>query len=135
MIVVLNKEKPIQKFSVPEFEKNIEFGVPKVSSNYEWKIIETPNFLVGICGNIYLDKEKVTIYFSNPKENNVWLKLRMLDENGEIYGETGILKPDEYVESIYIKKAIDNLSFKVMAYEPETYYSQGSIIINSNIVK
>lgn len=135
--VIFNNINNSKKFEPPRFEENKSYGIPKVANEYQWGIIDANNFLVGMCGNVYLE-EKTVIYFTNPTENSVWLKLRLLDEKGNIHGETGLIKPGEYVEFVYLdnkKQPNGKISFKIMAYEPETYYSQGSIIVNPQILQ
>ena len=68
----------------------------------------------------------------------MWLKLRVLDQQNRIIGETGLIKPNEYVKTIKFDAAIPSdakVKLKVMAYQPETYYSEGSIVLNTRIAK
>ena len=73
-------------------------------------------------------------YFTNPVENDVWMKLRILDSNEKIIAETGLIRPGEYVQSILfttIPEDGNSVKLKVMAYEPNTYYSAGCVILNT----
>ena len=49
-----------------------------------------------------MDSSSATVYFTNAQENHVYLKLRVLDENDRILGETGLLKPGEYVKDVQL---------------------------------
>ena len=78
------------------------------------------------------------VYFTNSSEQEIWLKLRVLDENSNILGETGLIKPGEYVKSVSIDADIPDgtaIKLKIMAYEPETYYSAGAVTLNTQIRK
>ena len=50
----------------------------------------------------------------------------------KVLGETGLIRPGEYVQSIkydQLPGQDTNIVLKVMAYEPETYHSAGSFFI------
>ena len=60
----------------------------------------------------------------------------MLDANGNTLGETGLIRPGEYVQSVVfetIPEVGDSIGLKLMAYEPETYYSAGSATLNTTV--
>ena len=49
-------------------------------------------------------------------------------------GETGLIKPGEYVRSVVFSKvplAGVEISLRVMSYEPETYYSKGEVTLQT----
>ena len=95
-------------------------------------------FKCSICGNVIASGGVADVYFTNSSEQEIWLKLRVLDEDGNIIGETGLVKPGEYVKSVSIDKDISDgssIKLKIMAYEPETYYSAGAVTLNTKIGK
>jgi hypothetical protein len=52
-----------------------------------------------------------------------------LSEDGTVLGSTGILKPDQYVKTIKLSSVpeeTETITLKILSYEPETYYSEGS---------
>ena len=76
------------------------------------------------------------MYLTNDEGNKVWLKLRILDEEDNILAETGLLKPNEYVKTVTfdkIPKSGANIKLKIMAYEPDTYYSAGAVTLNTTV--
>ncbi len=139
MIVALNNTKPEEpKFIPPEFDKSAISGDINVPKELGWSELyqDGMNFKVGICGNLIAKNDEAEVYFYNNENNNVWLKLRVLDETNNIIGETGLIKPSEYIQSIKFNSKINNgdkIKLKIMAYEPETYYSEGSIVLNTTI--
>lgn len=89
-----------------------------------------------VCGNVMTEGNEAVVYLTNPAENEVWMKLRVLDENGNVLGETGLIKPGEYVKSVALNTLPDagtKISLKIMGYEPETYRSAGSVTLNTAI--
>ena len=118
------------KFTPPPFEANAQKGVPEVPADLSWGVVDAKAFRAGICKNIVPDADgQAAVYLTNPADSGVWLKLRMLDEAGNILGETGRRRPNEYVTHIQLTAPIPNntiLLCKLMAYEPATYHSAGA---------
>lgn len=141
IIVFCNSSKKKLSFFRPPFESNAIEGMPDVNEDLSWSEIyqDGMNFKVGICGSIILnEKDQADIYLYNNETNNVWLKLRILNDVGDILGETGLIKPGEYIKSVSFFEEIKNgqiVKLKIMAYQPNTYYSEGSIVLNTNIQK
>ncbi len=138
LATISNAPKKEAEFIPPNFEAEAIQGIPEPPQELGWSELyqDGMNYRVGICGNIVAYENVSDIYFSNSADNNVWLKLRVLDENNNIIGETGLLKPNEYVKSVKLDANVQNgqkIKLKIMSYEPETYYSQGSAVLNTNI--
>ena len=77
-----------------------------------------------------MEGSNAAVYLTNPAENEVWLKLRVLDENGNILGETGLIRPGEYVKDVALTENLTagtKIKLKIMGYEPETYFSAGTV--------
>lgn len=77
---------------------------------------------------IPIKDQKAYIYFANHAPNTTWMKIRFFNSNGELIGESGLIKPNEYLEFVTLNQKTTNASItvKVMCYEPETYHSKGS---------
>lgn len=139
MVFALNENKRINsEFIPPSFESNVYIGMPEVSEELGWSQIfqDGMPYKVGLCGNIVVKDNKADIYFTNISENNVWMKLRIFNSNDEIIAETGLIKQGQYIKSINFNTNIndgDKIKIKVMAYEPDTYYSAGSIVLNTYV--
>lgn len=90
-------------------------------------------YAVYLCGGILINEQnQADIWFYNIPENEVWLKLRIMDEQGEILAETGLIKPGEYLQTIEFSRAVaddEPLTVKIMSYEPETYLSAGAVTL------
>ncbi len=127
-------------FTPPPFESEAVAGVPCVPDELGYGDFGQDGmaYRFFVCGNVIAAGGEATVYFTNPAENSVWLKLRVLDKNGEILGETGLLKPGEYVESVAISgnpKVGAEITLKVMGYEPETYHSAGAVSLRTKIAE
>lgn len=127
-------------FTPPSFEPEAVEGEPEVPEELGYSPLDIPGaFQAALCGKVVEQDGKADVWFTNSGENTVWLKLRMLDKEGNILGETGLLKPGEYVQSIDLSQSITALydgmeiQLKVMAYEPDTYHSAGAVILNTTL--
>lgn len=123
-------------FTPPPFDENAVQGTPDVPENLGWNEVDAQVYKTSICGVVAVEDGKADVWFTNPESNTVWLKLRVLDAEGNTLGETGLIRPGEYVQSIVfetIPEAGDSIGLKLMAYEPETYYSAGSATLNTTV--
>lgn len=125
-------------FLAPEFDPNAQVGVPNVTESMGWaELSVSEGYNVHVCGILNADASgKLPVYFSSDADNRVWVKLRVIDSQNVIIGESGILKPGEYVESIQLLESAKSgaVTLQVMGYEPETYYSAGTVGLTTNLV-
>ena len=94
------------------------------------------NFSAHICGKVTLNESEANVFFTNDDGNKVWLKLRILDQEDNILAETGLLKPNEYIRAVTFYTVPENgatIKIKIMAYEPDTYYSAGTVTLNTTV--
>ena len=138
MIVAFSIPKDAERgeFTPPAFAQNAKSGVPEVPSELGWFTpqAEGLHLKVSVCGEVIISDGKADIYFTNHAENTDWMKVRVLDNDGNILAETGIIKPGEYIKTIEFNTVPANgqeIVYKIMAYEPETYYSAGSITLST----
>lgn len=135
MLAVLSTPKEeTGAFIPPEFEGTAQIGTPNVSKDLGWNELDAQAFRVSVCGKFVVNGNTADIWLTNPKENTIWLKLRVLDTDGNILGETGLLKPNEYVQSVTldtIPKEGTPIVLKLMTYQPNTYYSEGTVTLNT----
>ncbi len=139
MVVTLafsNGEPETVTFTPPTFDENAVQGTPNVPENLGWSEVDAQVYKASICGILTVEDGRADVWFTNPENNTVWLKLRLLDANGDTLGETGLIRPGEYVQSVVfetIPEVGDSIGLKLMAYEPETYYSAGSVTLNTTV--
>ena len=131
MIYALATPKTVMgQFVPPPFEAAALTGTPQVPDGLGWQELDAKAYKVGLCGKLIPDGQAVDVWFTNPESNTIWMKLRLLDSKGNLLGETGLIRPGEYVRSVSLSTVPSTgsaLVMKVMAYEPETYTSAGVV--------
>lgn len=125
-------------FVPPAFEEAVIEGTPDVPEGlgYSAPFQDGMAYRFAVCGNVTMEGNRALVYLTNPGENHVWIKLRVLDGSGEVLGETGLLKPGQYVQSVELNAALTPgtpVRLKIMGYEPEIYTSAGSVVLNTQI--
>lgn len=140
MIVALciPKDPEMGEFVPPAFESAAVMGTPDVPEDlgYSSPYQDGMAYRFSICGNVKMDGSKATVYLTNNAENEVYLKVRVLDAEGNILGETGLIKPGEYVKDVELKETLaagTSIKLKIMSYDPETYMSMGSAVMNTTV--
>lgn len=146
--VILNREEPVVKapFVAPEFDSEAIEGLPDITDPesekyredygkpYPEEYQERLTFSTLLCGKVTIVDGKADVYFTNPEENTLWMKLRVFDANNNVIAETGLIKPNEYIKTITFDTIPENgteIKMKIMTYEPDTYYSGGSVSLNT----
>ena len=140
MIVALLAPKEAERgeFVPPAFDSSAVTGIPEVPEGlgYSAPFQEGMAYRFAVCGNVTMDGRQALVYFTNPAENETWTKLRIYDESGNVLGETGLIKPGEYVQYVELNKELapgTPIKLKIMGYEPDTYLSAGSVVLNTQI--
>lgn len=124
------------EFTTPPFDSSTVVGTPTVPDGLGWQELDAQAYKVGICGKFIPNRNTADVWLTNPAKNTVWLKVRVLDEKDNTLGETGLIKPGEYVQSVEldtVPKAGTPIVLKIMAYQPDTYYSEGAVSLNTTI--
>ncbi len=136
IVVLLNPKSSTGEFVPPEFDVSAQIGTPDVPDNLGWQELDAKAYKVSVCGKVIPNGKEADVWLTNPQSNTVWLKLRVLDENENILGETGIVKNGEFVQSVTfdsVPKKGKKIVLKIMAYQPDTYYSEGAITLDTTI--
>lgn len=140
LAVTGNREGGTRGFTPPPFEEEAVSGEPEVPEGLGYSPLDIPGaYRVSLCGKVVEEDGRGDVWLTNHAENTVWMKVRVLDSQGNILGETGLLKPREYVQSVDLTGADVSLEdgmelqLKIMAYEPDTYHSAGSVVLNTTL--
>lgn len=123
-------------FTPPPFAENAAQGTPDVPNALGWGELDAQVYKASLCGVFQPKEEVVDIWLTNPASNRVWMKLRVLDVEGNILGETGLIRPGEYLQSIRLDSVPPSgtaIQLKIMAYEPNTYHSAGAVSLNTTV--
>lgn len=134
------KEPPRGEYVKPAFDSTAVQGLPEVDASLGYFELyqEGMAYHVALCGKPTVDANKLTVYFTNSESNEKYLKLRVLDTNGNTLGETGVLRPGEYVQTVTLSKKVSpdtSLRLKVLGFEPEDYTSAGSVVLNVKVAR
>lgn len=131
-INIKNKET----FVKPEFDSNVLTEIPE-NINYQDSTIKIKeNYDIYINGLPKLENDDLVIDFISIDTNNIWIKIRVLNENEEVIAESGLVKPGEYLKSVKLNKQInktDQVIYMIIGYEIDTYLSAGTIKLNTRI--
>ena len=133
-VALASPRQEIGTFTPPPFAAAAQEGAPQVPEDLGWSILDARVYRVGICGEVRVAQWAADLWLTNPQDNTVWLKLRVLDEKGNVLAETGLIRPGEYLQTVEfaaVPAPGDKLQLKIMAYEPETYFSAGSVVLNT----
>ena len=128
--------KQKESFVKPEFDTNVLNEVPE---NIEYKnstLNIAENYDIYINGLPTIENNKLIVDFISMKENNVWIKIRVLNNKEKVIAESGLVKPGEYLKSITLKKRISNeekITYMIIGYEIDTYMSAGTVKLNTRI--
>lgn len=137
MIVALLKgPRQIVLFTPPPFEATAVAGLPELTEEDGYKPIDANVYKFSICGELYLTESHTDIWLTNDKENSVWLKAVLKDEADNVLGETGLIRPGEYVRALNLTSVpTDSCDVKliIMGYEPDTYYSMGNVSLYTRL--
>ena len=121
-------------FTPPPFEASAKVGTPEVPEGMGYSEFDAKLFKASICGEVEVVDGSADIYLTNPETHYAWIKVRVMDEKGNILGETGLIKPGEYVKTVAFTTVPEigaKIVLKIMAYEPNTYHSAGSASLNT----
>lgn len=138
MALCMPKNTSNGEFVPPAMESAAVSGIPDVPAELGYTELyqEGMAYRVSVCGVPSVEGQSLTVFFTNTEGNEKYLKLRVVDEQGSILGETGLLQPGEYVECVKLKKTLSSgtaIKLKIMGYEPADYSSAGSVLLNVTI--
>ena len=123
--------------SPPEFEADAQQGLPAPDESLGFSSVTAPaGFSVGLCGAMYQQQDgSLIIYLTNPETNDVNIRCQIKNEDGDLLYESGVLKPNEYLERLYPVTKLKNEALEIQVliygYEPDTWYSKGAIILEN----
>ena len=129
MLLALTRGGRQEAFSPPPFDPAAQTGTPKVPEDAGYGQLDAKAFQFSAAGELTVRDGSIDVWLTDPAENQVWLKVRVLDEQGGILGESGLIRSGQYVRAVKldtVPRQTAAVTLKVMVYEPETYYSAGA---------
>lgn len=119
----------------PDFEEAAVVGAPQVDERYGYSTLQVAEgYDVMLCGVPANDGQTVELNLTNPSSNTVWFRAEVLDDEGDVIAETGVLRQGEYLPSVTLAEPLAEretaVTVRVVAYEPDTWQSRGNVNLN-----
>lgn len=142
MIVILSLTgKPqMGEFQKPSFDANAVVGTVPLTEEeqllygYDVRVPQGAIYRTGMCGVVTVKDGKATVWLCNPDTNTVNLKVRLTNGAGEVVGESGLVRPGEYLRDVTLTKEVaanDQITMRIMSYNIENYQSEGAFVMNT----
>ena len=125
-------------FTHPDFDPAALTGTPEVDGRYGYSSLTVAEgYVVALCGVPANDSRTVELFFTNPPDNQVWLRAELLDQEGVLLASTGVLRQGEYLPSLVLDRPLTAretpVTLRVVAYEPDTWRSRGNVKLNMTL--
>lgn len=120
-------------FTPPAFDSSAVDGMPEetaVAGLPYGTLTLTQDIAVSLISQMSVNPDgQVDVWFTSHKDNTAWVRLRLMDAEGSTLGQTDLLRPGQYVQSITLGTIPEQsgvAQVKILTYEPDTYYSLGT---------
>jgi hypothetical protein len=123
-------------FVPPPFDSTAVEGMPPVTEGFVTMKNDAKGSIVwGMNSTVTCKDLAAEIYFTSKDTNRAWLLVKLYGEDGALLGESGLICPGEYVKSIALSSPPHGATVTAVIYfyEPDTYYSLGSVNVNANL--
>lgn len=113
-------------FRAPKHEAAALAGEPAASDSYQ-TLPAKEGYVIGIDTMPAYRDGVLHLNVANEEGNTVWFLVRVYQDDRKI-AQTGILYPGEYIEGVKCEKKLiagETVMIQTVAYEPETYHSEG----------
>lgn len=129
MCTQINKQNEAVDFKAPPFETELERASASDLFLRSDSLIEAGDLKFFVEGPFVETDDSVKLTVWNSDESSTLIRVRVLDMEGKILGESGLIQPGELLKKIVLDQPIDKsgLILTIMGYEPDTYYSAGTI--------
>ena len=117
-------------YYIPEADANAEDGVPLQVELEELNPKEKVR--IGFHNPVYTLEDKVYVYLTNYKENEVTISAFLYDEDKNLYAESGMIKQEQYLPYLLPEKDLvqgKEYYINVAFYNMNDMTSEGSIWI------
>ncbi len=125
-----------KSFVPPKIDSSSKSGVPKDIEKYGYKQFKiSDDYNVAIAGKPKLHDKHLYIYFTSNDSSKYLFKVKIYKKDSLIT-ETGVIEPNHYIEKIKVGSKLnvgDEITYKIMGYERDTYYSAGEVLLNVKV--
>ncbi|MDD3193900.1 MAG: hypothetical protein PHE47_08700 [Oscillospiraceae bacterium] len=126
-------------YQPPAYEPAVQVGVPDPPEGMGYGQISAENgFSFWVAGAMYQQEDgSLLVYLTNPADSVCNILCEITDQDGHTLYRSGALRPGEFVERLYPLKQMENttieIQMNVYAFEPETWFSVGTITLNNTL--
>ncbi len=114
------------QFRAPEHEAAAEKGMPELTETYQ-ELPVKEGYVVGISTTPICEGKTLHLNVANKDGNKVWFLVRIYKKD-KLIAKSGMLYQGEYLADLPCDvslQAEDEFLVHIVAYEPETYHSEG----------
>jgi len=115
LALVLTRKPPereiiVNEFVPPPFEAAAVTGLPPLAGQEGYGVLALGDHAaVSLHSAPAVENGAVQVYFAVSSGSTAWVRLRLLDSDGNTLGETGLLRPGEYVEWVALERLPDEV--------------------------
>ena len=97
--VVVAQNRPVYgEFQVPAWEEHAVQGTPPEPLPPDYgSMAVNEDYVFSMRAAPVLTGQDLTLYFTSPATNTVWLRVKICDTDGTVLYESGLLRPGEYL--------------------------------------
>ena len=123
----------------PEFDQTAQTGAPEPEEHMAYgEISAQGGFTFGIAGTMYQQEDgSVQVYFTNPQSSDANIMCEIRDEAGTVIYKSGVIRPGQYIERLEplaeLPAEAVKIELYVYAFEPDTWYSKGTINLSNTL--
>jgi hypothetical protein len=129
-IILLKAHIEKRAYYIPKADENAESGIPLQVELEELNPEE--NLRIGFHNPVYIQQDKVYVYLTNYKENEVTISAFLYDEDKNLYAESGMIKQEQYLPYLLLEKDLvqgKEYYINVAFYNMNDMTNEGSIWI------
>lgn len=129
-IILLKALIEKRAYYIPKADVNAEVGVPPQVELEELNPKEKVR--ISFHNPVYIQQDKMYVYLTNYKENEVTISALLYDEDKNLYAESGMIKPEQYLPYLILERDLlegKDYYINVAFYNMNDMTSEGSIWI------
>ena len=119
-----------KSYYVPKEEKNVQHGIPSQMELEE--LMPTEDIKIGFHHPVSVEGDKVYVYLTNHKENEVAISAFLYDEEHELYASSGMINQDRHLPYLTLIRELKQGTMyyiNVAFFNTDDMTSEGSIWI------
>ena len=137
--VVFFVQKKKNDFTPPPFDKGAISGKPAVDNEaFQYrKVTVSEDLIFSLCMCPLYAAGKADVFLTNDESSNAYIRIVLFDAEDNPIGESDLLKPGEYIESVSLSISPEkdtSIKAKILSYDKKTYYSKGTSDGNLSLI-